>query len=81
MTKTKAVARISFLTLASTSMPSEKTLVQSVIGPQTKRALVRFQKDNGLEQTATLDTLTLKAEPLGSGLLQESLRLSAGFLE
>jgi peptidoglycan hydrolase-like protein with peptidoglycan-binding domain len=32
-----------------------------VIGPQTKQALVRFQKDNGLEQTATLDALTMVA--------------------
>jgi peptidoglycan hydrolase-like protein with peptidoglycan-binding domain len=32
-----------------------------VIGPQTKQALVWFQKDNGLEQTATLDALTMVA--------------------
>jgi peptidoglycan hydrolase-like protein with peptidoglycan-binding domain len=33
--------------------------LDGVIGPQTKQALVRFQKDNGLEQTATLDALTI----------------------
>jgi peptidoglycan hydrolase-like protein with peptidoglycan-binding domain len=32
-----------------------------VIGPQTKQALVRFQKDNGLEQTGALDALTMVA--------------------
>ena len=32
-----------------------------VIGPQTKQALVQFQKDNGLKQTATLDALTMAA--------------------
>ena len=31
-----------------------------VIGPQTKQALVRFQKDNGLDQS-TLDALTMVA--------------------
>ncbi len=35
--------------------------LDGVIGPQTKQALVRFQKDNGLEQTATLDALTMIA--------------------
>jgi len=35
--------------------------LDGVIGPQTKQALVRFQKDNGLEQTATLDPLTMVA--------------------
>jgi peptidoglycan hydrolase-like protein with peptidoglycan-binding domain len=35
--------------------------LDGVIGPQTKQALVRFQKDNGLEQTATLDALTMVA--------------------
>jgi peptidoglycan hydrolase-like protein with peptidoglycan-binding domain len=33
--------------------------LDGVIGPQTKQALVRFQKDNGLEQTATLDGQTM----------------------
>ena len=31
------------------------------IGPQTKGALMRFQKENRLEQTATLDPLTIVA--------------------
>ena len=35
--------------------------LDGVIGPQTKQALVRFQKENGLEQTATLDALTMVA--------------------
>jgi peptidoglycan hydrolase-like protein with peptidoglycan-binding domain len=35
--------------------------LNGVIGPQTRQALVRFQKDNGLEQTATLDALTMVA--------------------
>ena len=35
--------------------------LDGVIGPQTKQALVRFQKDNGLEETATLDALTMVA--------------------
>jgi hypothetical protein len=30
-----------------------------VIGPQTKQALVQLQKDNGLEQTGTLDGRTM----------------------
>jgi peptidoglycan hydrolase-like protein with peptidoglycan-binding domain len=35
--------------------------LDGVIGPQTRQALVLFQKDNGLEQTATLDALTMVA--------------------
>ena len=35
--------------------------LDGVIGPQTMQALLRFQKDNGLEQTATLDALTMAA--------------------
>jgi hypothetical protein len=35
--------------------------LDGMIGPQTKQALARFQKDNGLEQTATLDALTMVA--------------------
>jgi peptidoglycan hydrolase-like protein with peptidoglycan-binding domain len=33
--------------------------LDGVIGPQTRQALVRFQKENGLEQTATLDAHTI----------------------
>jgi peptidoglycan hydrolase-like protein with peptidoglycan-binding domain len=33
--------------------------LDGVIGPQTKRALTQFQKDNRLEQTGTLDQLTM----------------------
>jgi peptidoglycan hydrolase-like protein with peptidoglycan-binding domain len=35
--------------------------LDGVIGPQTKEALMRFQKENGLKQTATLDALTMVA--------------------
>lgn len=35
--------------------------LDGVVGPQTQRALGRFQKNNGLEQTATLDPQTLQA--------------------
>jgi len=33
--------------------------LDGVIGPQTKRALTQFQKDNRLDQTGTLDQLTM----------------------
>jgi hypothetical protein len=33
--------------------------LDGVIGPQTKQALVQLQKDNGLEQTGTLDGRTM----------------------
>ena len=33
--------------------------LDGVIGPQTRQALVEYQKDNGLAQTATLDALTM----------------------
>jgi peptidoglycan hydrolase-like protein with peptidoglycan-binding domain len=33
--------------------------LDGVIGPQTKQALVWFQKENGLEPTATLDAHTM----------------------
>jgi peptidoglycan hydrolase-like protein with peptidoglycan-binding domain len=35
--------------------------LDGVLGPETKRALVQFQKDNGLDRTATLDQLTMVA--------------------
>src|SRR5262245_36036246 len=35
--------------------------LDGVVGPQTKRALGQFQKNNGLERTATLDPHTLDA--------------------
>lgn len=35
--------------------------LDGVIGPQMKQALVRFQKENGLETTATLDAYTMVA--------------------
>jgi peptidoglycan hydrolase-like protein with peptidoglycan-binding domain len=33
--------------------------LDGVVGPQTKQALVQFQKDNGLEPTAALDSYTM----------------------
>jgi peptidoglycan hydrolase-like protein with peptidoglycan-binding domain len=33
--------------------------LDGVIGPQTRQALVEYQKDNGLAQTATLDAHTM----------------------
>jgi peptidoglycan hydrolase-like protein with peptidoglycan-binding domain len=33
--------------------------LDGVIGPQTKQALMKFQKDYGLEETATLDGSTM----------------------
>ena len=35
--------------------------LDGVLGPETKRALSRFQKIDGLDQTASLDTRTLEA--------------------
>src|SRR5580700_9279097 len=35
--------------------------LDGVLGPETKRALDQFQKDNGLDRTATLDGLTMVA--------------------
>ena len=35
--------------------------LDGVVGPETKRALEQFQKNNGLDRTATLDGLTMVA--------------------
>jgi peptidoglycan hydrolase-like protein with peptidoglycan-binding domain len=35
--------------------------LDGVVGPETKRALHQFQKDNGLDRTATLDQQTMVA--------------------
>ena len=35
--------------------------LDGVLGPETKRALDQFQKDNGLDRTATLDHQTMDA--------------------
>ena len=35
--------------------------LDGVVGPETKRALHQFQRDNGLDRTATLDALTMVA--------------------
>ena len=52
--------------------------IDGVIGPQTKQALLRFQRDNGLEQTATLDGLTLVAMFGNIGASQGSGMSSTG---
>jgi hypothetical protein len=52
--------------------------LDGVIGPQTRQALVRFQKDNGLEQTATLDALTMAAMFGNIGTSQGSTSPNAG---
>jgi peptidoglycan hydrolase-like protein with peptidoglycan-binding domain len=38
-----------------------KGSLDGVLGPQTKRALARFQKTNGLDQTASIDARTWEA--------------------
>lgn len=38
-----------------------KGSLDGVLGPQTKRALTRFQKTNGLDQTASIDARTWEA--------------------
>jgi peptidoglycan hydrolase-like protein with peptidoglycan-binding domain len=35
--------------------------LDGVVGPETKRALAQFQKDNGLDRTAMLDQQTMVA--------------------
>ena len=35
--------------------------LDGVVGPETKRGLEQFQKDNGLDRTATLDGQTMVA--------------------
>ena len=52
--------------------------IDGVIGPQTKQALLRFQWDNGLEQTGTLDGLTLVAMFGNIGASQDSGMSSTG---
>jgi Putative peptidoglycan binding domain len=52
--------------------------IDGVIGPQTQQALLRFQRDNGLEQTATLDGLTLVAMFGNIGASQGSGMSSTG---
>jgi len=46
--------------------------LDGVIGPETKRGLVQFQKDNGLHQTATLDPQTMNALVGNPGIGQGS---------
>jgi len=46
--------------------------LDGVIGPETRRGLVQFQKDNGLHQTATLDPQTMNALVGNPGIGQGS---------
>ena len=46
--------------------------LDGVLGPETKRALDQFQKDNGLDRTATLDQLTMVALFGNIGTSQDS---------
>src|ERR1700686_4533429 len=46
--------------------------LDGVVGPETKRALEQFQKDNGLDRTATLDQLTMVALFGNIGTSQDS---------
>ena len=46
--------------------------LDGAVGPETKRALLRFQKSNGLERTATLDQQTADVLIGNSGIGQGS---------
>jgi len=46
--------------------------LDGIIGPETRRGLVQFQKDNGLHQTAALDPQTMNALVGNSGIGQGS---------
>jgi peptidoglycan hydrolase-like protein with peptidoglycan-binding domain len=49
-----------------------KGSLDGVLGPRTKRALVQFQRDSGLNRTASLDAQTWEALTSGSGITQGS---------
>ena len=46
--------------------------LDGVVGPETKRAILGFQKSNGLERTATLDQQTADALIGDTGIGQGS---------
>src|ERR1700732_5477275 len=52
--------------------------LDGVVGPETKRALLGFQKSNGLERTATLDQQTADALIGNPGVGQGSIQHAAG---
>ena len=52
--------------------------LDGVVGPETKRALLGFQKSNGLERTATLDQQTADALIGNTGVGQGSSMPGAG---
>jgi peptidoglycan hydrolase-like protein with peptidoglycan-binding domain len=58
--------------------------LDGVAGPETKRALLRFQKSNGLEGTATLDQRTVDAiigdTGVGQGSSTPPGRAGAGWI-
>ena len=49
-----------------------KGSLDGVLGPKTKLALVQFQRDNGLNRTASLDAQTWEALTGSSGIAQGS---------
>lgn len=49
-----------------------KASLDGVLGPKTKLALVQFQRDNGLNRTASLDAQTWEALTGGAGIAQGS---------
>lgn len=49
-----------------------KGSLDGIVGPETKRALAQFQKDYGLQQTATLDPQTMDALTGNPGIGQGS---------
>ena len=46
--------------------------LDGVLGPKTKQALVQFQRDNGLNRTASLDARTWEALTSSSGINEGS---------
>lgn len=49
-----------------------KASLDGVLGPKTKLALVQFQRDNGLNRTASFDAQTWEALTSGPGIAQGS---------
>ena len=52
--------------------------LDGVVGPETKRALLGFQKSNGLQRTATLDQQTADGLIGNAGVGQGSIQHAAG---
>ena len=49
-----------------------KGSIDGILGPETRRALGQFQKDNGLERTGALDAQTWQALTADPGIAQGS---------